>query len=149
MKKSKVRSMGFVYLFFIQQHLKVERSRFYLPRTKYNNEAIQIFRINCPLSILPSLSQGYFLVSVAVHVAQFVHNRQHMLLPDVFQGFSEVRKSTHPWVDDCHRTDNSHQTFINNEPVRAKTLNNRCSADVLIIESKIHGIYIVNDANFW
>ena len=72
-----------------------------------------------------------------------------MLLPDVFQGFSEVRKSTHPWVDDCHRTDNSHQTFINNEPVRAKTLNNRCSADVLIIESKIHVIYIVNDANFW
>ena len=30
------------------------------------------------------LSQGYVLVSVAVLVTQFVHNRRHMLFPDIF-----------------------------------------------------------------
>ena len=38
----------------------------------------------CPLSILSSLSQGYFLVSVAVFVTQVVHIRRHMLFPDTF-----------------------------------------------------------------
>ena len=45
------------------QHLKDERSRLYLPSIRYNNEATQIFRNKCPLSILSSLSQGYVLVS--------------------------------------------------------------------------------------
>ena len=35
-----------------------------------NNEVIKIFREKCPLSILSSLSQGYFLVSIAVLVTQ-------------------------------------------------------------------------------
>ena len=39
--------------FLLRQHLKVER-RLYLPSIKYNNEAIQIFRDKCPLSILAS-----------------------------------------------------------------------------------------------
>ena len=45
---------------FLWQHLKVERIRLYLPSIKYDNEAIEIFRDKCPLSILPSLGQGYF-----------------------------------------------------------------------------------------
>ena len=51
-------------------------------KKKENNEAIQVFRDKCPLSILSSLSQGYVLVSAAVPVTQFVHSRRHMLFPD-------------------------------------------------------------------
>ena len=81
LKKSKVKSTGFIYLSSFMATLKVERIRLYLPSIKYDNEVIKIFLDKCPLSILSSLSQGYLLVSIAVLVTQFVYSRRHMLFP--------------------------------------------------------------------